>query len=297
MRRMRGARVSASEKSFPYFATLPAIMVIFLIGFLPAMYTFVISLQNYDFVSPVKSFIGLQNYLNLLRDARYLHSLAFSLAFSFVATFLELVIGFLIAYALSGKDIPRRFSSAVRTVLMVPFVCAPVVMSNTFKTLIYDRTFGYLNYFLGLLGLGHFDLFVGYVNAPLGLLVMEVFLRAPFLVIIMYAGISSIDVAVYDAAEIDGITVVQKITKIIIPSIRAIIIVGFVLRFMDALKMFDEIFVLTSGGPGYMTENTTVFIVDQGFTFFHMGYAAAAAFLFSVLVVLLISLLIRKTEF
>ena len=294
---MNQARVAASERRFPYFATLPAILVIFLIGFLPAMYTFVISLQDFDFVSPVRSFVGLRNYLHLLQDVRYLHSLVFSLAFAFVATLLELVLGFLIAYALSAKDVPRRFSSAIRTILMVPFVCAPVVMSNTFKTLIYDRTFGYMNYFLGLLGLGHFDLFVGYVNAPFGLLVMEVFLRAPFLVIIMYAGISSIDVAVYDAAEIDGITMVQKMTKIIIPSIRAIIIVGFVLRFMDALKMFDEIFVLTSGGPGYMTENTTVFIVDQGFTFFHMGYAAAAAFLFSVLVVLLISLLIRRTEF
>lgn len=295
---MNRARVSGSERRFPYFATLPAILVIFLIGFLPAMYTFVISLQDYDFVSPVRSFVGLMNYVNLiLHDVRYLHSIGFSLVFSFVATLVELVLGFLIAYALSGKDVPRRFSSAIRTILMVPFVCAPVVMSNTFKTLIYDRTFGYLNYFLGLLGLGHFDLFVGYVNAPLGLLIMEVFLRTPFLVIIMYAGISSIDVSIYDAAEIDGITVVQKIAKIVIPSIRAIIVVGFVLRFMDALKMFDEIFVLTSGGPGYMTENTTVFIVDQGFTFFHMGYAAAAAFLFSVLVVLLISLLIRKTEF
>ncbi len=295
---MDRARVSASERRFPYSATLPAILVVFLIGFLPAFYTFVISLQNYDFVSPVKSFIGLGNYANLvLHDLRYLRSIAFSLGFSFVATSLELVIGFLIAYALSGNDIPRRFSSAIRTILMVPFVCAPVVMSNTFKTLIYDRTFGYLNYLLGLLGVGHFDLFVGFINAPLGLLIMEVFLRAPFLVIIMYAGISSIDVAIYDAAEIDGITMVQKISKIVIPSIRPIIVVGFVLRFMDALKMFDEIFVLTSGGPGYQTENTTVFIVDQGFTFFHMGYAAAAAFLFSVLVVLLISLLIRKTEF
>jgi multiple sugar transport system permease protein len=294
---MNRARVSTSERHFPYFATLPAILVIFLIGFLPAMYTFIISLQDYDFVSPVKTFIGFRNYLNLLRDVRYLHSIAFSLVFSLVATSLELVLGFLIAYSLSGRDVPRRFSSAIRTILMVPFVCAPVVMSNTFKTLIYDRTFGYLNYFLGLLGVGQYDLFVGYVNAPLGLLVMEVFLRTPFLVIVMYAGISSIDVAIYDAAEIDGISMVQKIGKIVIPSIRSIIVVGFVLRFMDALKMFDEIFVLTSGGPGYMTENTTVFIVDQGFTFFHMGYAAAAAFLFCVLVVLLISLLIRRTEF
>jgi multiple sugar transport system permease protein len=172
-----------------------------------------------------------------------------------------------------------------------------VVMSYTFKTLIYDRMFGYLNYFLGLLQLGNYDVFKGIINAPLGLLVMEIFLRTPFITIIIYAGISSIDETIYDAAEIDGATVIKKITHIIIPSIRPIIVIAFVLRFMDVLKMFDEIFVLTGGGPGYLTENVTLFIVDRGFTFFQMGYAAAASFTFLVLVVILISFLIKRIEF
>jgi multiple sugar transport system permease protein len=294
---MTSVRVSKSDRAFPYYSTLPAIVVVFLIGVVPTVYSVLISLQSFELVSPVRAWVGLANYLKLFHDARFLHAIAFALIFGFTATCLELVIGFLIAYLLADKEVPGRYSSLIRTVLMVPFVCAPVVMSYTYKTLIYDRTFGYLNYFLGLLHLGSFDLFRGYLNAPLGLLVMEVILRTPFLVIIMYAGISSIDLAIYDAAEIDGITPLQKITKIVIPSIRAIIVVGFVLRFMDSLKMFDEIFVLTAGGPGYITENATVFIVDQGFTFFHMGYAAAAAFLFLVLVILLISLLIRRVEF
>jgi multiple sugar transport system permease protein len=294
---MSSLRISRSDRAFPYYSTLPAIIVVFLIGVIPTLYSVVISLQNFELVSPVRTWAGLSNYLKLFHDFRFWHAIAFALIFGFVATSCELVIGFLIAYLLADKQVPGRYSAMIRTVLMVPFVCAPVVMSYTYKTLIYDRTFGYLNYFLGLLHLGSFDLFRGYINAPLGLLVMEVLLRTPFLVIIMYAGISSIDLAIYDAAEIDGITAMQKITKIVIPSIRAIIVVGFVLRFMDSLKMFDEIFVLTAGGPGYITENATVFIVDQGFTFFHMGYAAAAAFLFLVLVILLISMLIRRVEF
>ncbi len=295
---MRSVRISRSDRLFPYYSTLPAILIIILVGLIPTVYTFVISLQNYDFISPDRSFIGLKNYLTLIaHDPRYLHALAFAVIFGLVATSLELAIGFLVAYLLADGDVPRPYSAAIRTILMIPFVCAPVVMSYTFKTLIYDRTFGYLNYFLGLLNLGGFDLFKGQLNAPLGLLAMEVMLRTPFLVIVMYAGISSIDVSVYDAAEIDGINAWQRITRIVIPSIKAIIVVGFVLRFMDALKMFDEIFVLTSGGPGYITENATVFIVDQGFTFFHMGYAAAAAFLFLVLVIVLISFLIRRIEF
>jgi ABC-type sugar transport system permease subunit len=295
---MKSVRISRSDRWFPYYSTLPAITIILLIGFLPTVYTFVISLQNYDFVSPERHYIGLANYLNLLlHNPRYLHALAFALIFGLAATCCELVLGFLIAYLLADREVPHGYSSAIRTLLLVPFVCAPVVMSNIFKTLIYDRTFGYLNYFLGLLRLGSFDLFKGHLSAPLGLLVMEVILRTPFLVIILYAGISSIDLAVFDAAEIDGIGPLQKITRIILPSIKAIIAVGFILRFMDALKMFDEIFVLTSGGPGYNTENATVFIVEQGFNFYHMGYSAAAAFLFLIVVIVLISFLVRRIEF
>ena len=79
--------------------------------------------------------------------------------------------------------------------------------------------------------------------------------------------------------------------------LKPVIAVAVLLRTIDALRIFDIVFVLTSGGPGYITENATVFIVDQGFTFFHMGYAAAAAFLFLVLVIVLISMLIRRIEF
>jgi multiple sugar transport system permease protein len=295
---MRSIGISQSDRLFPYYSTLPAIIIIFLVGVIPTLYSIIISLQSYELVSSRREFVGLANYAKLvLHDPRFLHALAFSLIFGFVATCLELVFGFLIAYLLADKEVPNRYSALIRTILMVPFVCAPVVMSYTFKTLIYDRTFGYLNYFLTLLHMPNYDLFKGQINAPIGLLVMEVLLRTPFLVIVMYAGISSIDEAIYDAAEIDGISWLQRITRIVVPSIKAIILVGFVLRFMDSLKMFDEIFVLTSGGPGYTTENATVFIVEQGFTFFHMGYAAAAAFIFLVLVIVLISLLIRRIKF
>lgn len=290
--------VARQERLFPYYATLPAIIIVILVGLLPTVYTFILSLKEYSLISPDQKFVGLSNYVNLLfHDPRYLRALAFTIIFGLIATSLELLLGFLLAFLLADKEVPNAYSALIRTLIMVPFVCAPVVMSYTFKTLIYDRMFGYLNYFLSLLHFGAYDVFKGTINAPLGLLVMEVFLRTPFITIITYAGISSIDETIYDAAEIDGVTVMKKITHIIIPCIRPIIVIAFVLRFMDVLKMFDEIYVLTGGGPGYLTENVTLFIVDRGFTFFQMGYAAAGAFTFLVLVVVLISFLMRRIEF
>jgi len=117
---------------------------------------------------------------------------------------------------------------------------------------------------------------------------MEVLLRTPFLVIVCYAGISSIPPSIFEAARIDGASWARQMKDVIIPIIGPIIVVAFIFRFMDALKMFAEIFVVTQGGPGYVTENLTIFITREAFDYFHIGYAAAAAFIFMALVMLVV---------
>lgn len=289
---------SKQERLFPYIAIFPTVMLIVLVGVVPCIYTFILSLQEYELIKPPATFVGFANYADLLfHNSRYLRALAFTMIFALVATTLELFVGFFIAYLLADKEVSERYSAVIRTLMMVPFVVAPVVVSYTFKTLIYDQTFGYLNYFLRILHLPGFDIFQGAWNAPIGILVMEVILRTPFIAIILYAGISSIDPAILDAASIDGATWLKRLTSVVIPTIRPIIVVGFVLRFIDALKMFDEIYVVTGGGPGYVTENVSVFTVKQAFEFFHMGYAAAAAFIFLIMVMILVSLLMRTARF
>jgi len=285
---------SKQDKLFPYTAILPSVVLVIFIGLIPTIYTLILSFQRYELVEPPPSYIGLTNYTMLcLRDARFLHALIFTVLFAIVATFLELVIGFFIAYLLADKEISKSYSALIRTVIMVPFVVAPVVVSYSFKTLIYDQTFGYLNYFFKFFSIPPFDLFKGYLNAPIGILIMEVILRTPFIVIVLYAGISSINTTIYDAAEIDGVSWYQKIARIVVPTITPIIIVASVLRFMDVLKMFDEIYVLTAGGPGTITENISLFAVNQAFYYFHIGYAAASAFILLVLIIIILSLFMR----
>jgi len=290
----RSAFRSRQDRAFPYVAILPAVAVIILVGLIPAIHTFVLSLESYELIHPPAKFIGLSNYLDLLfNNPRYLHALSFTVLFALAATGLELVGGFIIAYLLADRDVSHVYSSLIRTLLMVPFVVAPIAVSYTFKTLIYDQTFGYLSYFLRLLALPPFNLFHGTVNPTVGILVMEVILRAPFIAIVVYAGLSSIDPEISYAADIDGASSLQKIVRIVLPIILPILIVAAVLRFMDALKMFDEIYVLNAGGPGYTTENVSLFAVTQAFSYFHMGYAAAAAFVFLILVIILVSYFMR----
>jgi len=294
----RTAIWTKQERLFPYIAIFPAVVLIVLVGLVPVIYTFILSLQEYELIKPPAKFIGFANYLDLLlHNFRYLHALIFTIVFAVVATTLELVVGFFVAYLLADKEVSEKYSSVIRTLSMVPFVVAPVVVSYTFKTLIYDQTFGYLNYFLKFFNIPGFDIFHGAMNAPLGILVMEVILRTPFIAIVLYAGISSIDPSILDAAEIDGASWLERLTNVVIPTIRPIIVVAYVLRFIDALKMFDEIYVVTGGGPGYVTENVSVFAVNQAFVYFHMGSAAAAAFIFLVVVMLLVSMFMKAFKF
>jgi multiple sugar transport system permease protein len=284
---------SRKEGAFPYLAILPSVAIIVLVGLVPTVYTFILSLQSYELVHPPARFIALTNYVALFHDPRYLHALLYTVFFALAATLLELVLGFILAYLLADKDVSHGYSSLIRTLLMVPFVVAPVAVSYTFKTLIYDQTFGYLSYFLRLLALPPFNLFHGSFNPTAGVLVMEVILRTPFVAIVLYAGISSIDTSITFAADIDGASPLQKIRRIVLPIILPLAVVAAVLRFMDALKMFDEIYVLTAGGPGNATENVSLFTVSQAFSYFHMGYAAAAAFLFLLLVIILVAYFMR----
>lgn len=289
---------SRQEKRFPYLALLPALLLIVFVGILPNIYTLILSLQEYELTSPPATYVGINNYADLiLNNPRYVRALIFTVVFAVAATTLELAYGFFIAYLLADQEVSHGYSSLIRTLLMLPFVAPPVVVSYIFKTLIYDPTFGYLNYFLGLLQWPIFNMYEGAIRAPIAILVMEVILRTPFIVIVLYAGISSIDPTILDAAKIDGASRVHEITKIILPVIAPVIVVAYVLRFVDALKMFDEIYVVTGGGPGFVTENVSLYATSEAFVYFHMGYAAASAFLFLLLIMILVSGFMRVFKF
>jgi multiple sugar transport system permease protein len=286
---------SRQDNRFLFWALSPALILIVLIGILPNVYTVILSLHDLNLNKSAEAqFIGLDNYTSLLGNDRFWHALIFTVLFALAATTIELIYGFFVAYLLADKEVSHTYSSAIRTLLMLPFVAPPVVVSYIFKTLIYDPSFGYLNYFLGIFNLPPYDIFQGSMQAPVAILIMEVILRTPFIVIILYAGISSIDSTLLEAARIDGASWWQEITQVVLPVIMPIIVIAYALRFIDALKMFDEIYVVTKGGPGFVTENISLFVTDQAFNYYKMGYSAAAAFLFLILVMVLVSAFVRS---
>jgi ABC-type sugar transport system permease subunit len=147
------------------------------------------------------------------------------------------------------------------------------------------------------LGQPPFIMFEGYWKPILALLFMDVVLRTPFVVLILYAGITTVSQEQLEAASVDGANLRQRIVRIVLPVLRPILVVAFVFRFMDALKIFDEIWVITGGGPGRTTESLSVFASKTAFTQFKMGYATASTLVFTLAVLAITVVILRGTRF
>lgn len=288
-----GLLLTKKNKLIAYRYTMPTIAIVVIAGLVPILYSIYISLFNYELTSTEHAFIGLHNYINLITDERFLHASIFTVSFALVATICEVMLGFVIAYLLYSKNIAPKFSSFIRVIILIPYMVAPVVISYTFKTLIYDVNFGYLNAALLELGLPVLNVFSGQWNSSIAVLIMEIFLRTPFTILILYAGLTTISPQLIEASMIDGAGAWTRIKSIILPLLKPVIFVAFVFRFMDALKMFDEMYVLTRGGPGYTTENLSLYVASQGFEFSHLGRASAAAVLFFIIVAVICGLIFK----
>ena len=285
------------KRLFPYLMILPCMVVLILISIYPFIYSLNISLTDYNLLRPPPAFVGLENYVELVTDdARFRHAFGFTFKFAFLATVIEMLFGFGLAYLLSSRYLAPATRNLFRILLTIPLVIPPVVAAFTWKTLIFDPTLGMLNYVLGLFT----ESTVDFINDPrltlVGLLLVEVTLRTSFVLIILFAGFQSLPLPLYEAAAIDGASAWHELIYITIPLLRPLLIIAFVFRLMDAFKVFDIIFVLTRGGPGFLTENIAVFSVNHTFDFLNVAYAAAGTILLLISVMALFTILLNATR-
>ena len=285
------------KRAFPYLMILPCMVVLILISIYPFIYSLNVSLTDYNLLRPPPAFVGLENYVELVTDdARFRHAFGFTFRFAFLATVIEMLFGFGLAYLLSSPYLAPATRNLFRILLTIPLIIPPVVAAFTWKTLIFDPTLGMLNYVLGLFT----EATVDFINDPrltvVGLLLVEVTLRTSFVLIILYAGFQSLPIPLYEAAAIDGASAWHELIYITIPLLRPLLIITFVFRLMDAFKVFDIIFVLTRGGPGFLTENIAVFSVNHTFDFLNVAYAAAGTILLLISVMILFTILLNATR-
>ncbi len=276
-----------SDKTTGYLYLLPTVAILVAVVIFPLIYALTLSFSRWDdFAQTMGKFVGFKNYHRLLvKDARFWNSLQNSFVLWVIAGSAQIVLGFLIALLLNRVFCFHRF---VKAVVLLPMLILPVGAAHMWS-LIFNPLFGPVNYIFGIFALPQVDWLGSTRFAMTSIIITDVWQWTPFCFLILYAGMQGIPLELYDAAKVDGANAWQIVRRITIPLLKRVFLVVVLFRSIDLFRIFDTIYVLTSGGPAGATETMPFYTYILGFKRFDMDKAAAISFIL-VLIVSLISL-------
>lgn len=275
----------------PWLFVAPCLIVILLVTIFPTIYALGLSFFKWEITLKDKPFIGLGNYIQLFKDARFLHSIRMTAIIVVVGVGLELVLGFSLAQMLVGDIKGKRIIVAA---LLLPVMVMPVVVGYTWR-LLWDAQYGPINQIIGwIIGRPFQYTWLGNLgSATVAILVTEIWQWTPFMFLVFLSGLTTLDPELFEAADIDGASGWDKLWHLTIPLMRPILIVAVLIRGLDALKFFDIIFTLTGGAPGTSTETLSFYIYQTGYQFFRLGYGAAGSFVLLIALAILLTRLLN----
>lgn len=271
----------------------PALLLIVLLRLVPMLMAVGLSFTNTNFTSAAAAqFVGLQNYATVLGSEDFQSALVVTVAIVLPALVLEMGIGLAIALWLNRPSAGRK---AARAVMLVPYLLVPVVIGNFFR-MFFSAQFGQLNYYLALLGADPHAWLTDPGSVRWAVVGMEVWHTTPFVALVTLAGLMGLSKDVMEAALVDGANAWQRFTHILLPALLPILGAVLVLRGMDAIQLFDEVYVLTGGGPGRETSVINLYLYQFGFRQFRMGETSSAITLLmgAIIMVALIVTVIRR---
>jgi multiple sugar transport system permease protein len=293
----KGDRKASFRQPFSTYTwyLIPPILILFLINALPLIYTFYLSLHKWVlYRQKVPEFVGLTNWIDMLKSGRFWHSLQVELLFVIGAVALEFVLGFAIALFL---DREMRARDLVRSLFLFPMVLPPIVAAFLWRFML-QADIGVINYFLRFVNLDRAWLASSATALPT-LIVVDIWQFTPFVILLLLAGLQQLPQDIYEAAEVDGAGVVQRFRYITFPLLTPTILIVLLLRTVEALKVFPTIYALTGGGPGQATEALNYLAFHLAFTQSRMGYGAALSsviLLLSIIIALVFIFLSRRAQ-
>jgi multiple sugar transport system permease protein len=283
------ARGAGLDRALPYLLLAPALLLIVAVVVYPLFYGLRESFLGYRYGHSIGS-VGLQNYKDLYGDPYFRDALWVTLKFVLIAVTIETVLGLGLAL-LAARELPLiRFA---RLVLILPMIITPIVVGIVFR-LIYASDTGLLTILnQKLFGGGPVLILDKPLTAFLGLVFLDVWEWTPLMFLILLAGIQSLPVEPFEAARVDGAGTWRTFLDHTLPMLRPVLAVAIVLRTIDAFTTFDQIFVLTRGGPGTSTQLISIYGYDTAFKFSQFGYGAAMLITVAVLVLLFAALAVK----
>jgi multiple sugar transport system permease protein len=245
-------RFGSSERRLGAAMLVPSLAVVALVAAYPIGYAIWLSLNEYSVRVPgLSRFVGFDNYSEALGSSEFWEAMRTTLVFSAVSVGLELVIGLAMALVMHEAF---RGRALLRAVVLVPWAILSVVTAITWSTM-FEPDLGFVNTMLGALGLpGENVVWLGEEGYALAVMIFaDVWKTAPFMALLLLAGLQGIPDDLYDAAKVDGANAWERFRRITLPLLRPAIAVALIFRTLDALRIFDLPFVLTQGANGTET--------------------------------------------
>ncbi|OUZ11730.1 ABC transporter permease [Aeromicrobium sp. PE09-221] len=280
-REARTSDKSRAENRLAIKLVAPAIALMLLVTAFPMLRALYLSMFDYTLTAPDdRTFVGFQNYLTALSDQLFWRDTANTVFIMVVTVFFELVIGFAFAMVMHKLIFARGL---VRTSILIPYGIITVVSGFAWQ-FAFSNTNGFVNSWIPFMN-PDFNWFGDYWSAMAAIMVSEIWKTTPFMALLLLAGLAQVPEDMLEAAKVDGATWWQRLWRVILPNMRAAIMVAVLFRALDAYRIFDNIFVMTNGAQG--TESISFLTYRQVIEQFQLGIGSALSVLLflSVLVV------------
>lgn len=276
-----------SRNWYPWALISPAMLVLVLVSLMPFCFAVYISFREVNF-GQIGAFNGFNNYQRLLADDRFWNSLWVATKFVLIAVPVEFLLG------LGGALLLNRgvwLRSVWLPLLFIPSMMAPIVVGLLWKVM-FAGSWGLISYnVLERFGwLSGTSVFSSADYALIALAFVDIWQWTPFMVLAFFAGRQALPMSPYRAAAVDGATPWQVFTRLTLPMMAPLLAVIGMLRFIDAFKVFDSIYMLTAGGPGVSTESPSMLAYKMSFEQWRIGESAAFAVVIWVMFFILCSI-------
>jgi multiple sugar transport system permease protein len=271
--KFNGMKKKRKETLTAYAFLLPNLLGLTIFVFVPIVYAFYVSLHDWNALSP-KVFIGFDNYVKMSTDQDWWNSVYKTLIFSVI--YVPLLFGLSLFFAVVLNGLKQKVQSFTRTMFLLPFAITSVISAIIWMFL-YDPRNGFINQVLNLLGLPTQQFLGSTSQSMISIIVVILWINIGYNMIIFLSAIKEIPTDYYEAASIDGATGWRAFKSITLPLLKETSVFILVVTTIGSFQVFDQIMVMTKGGPANSTMVSVLYIYKQAFEFLNMGYASALA--------------------
>ena len=286
---LRPRGVSRREKWQRRMPLLPALIYTIVVTQIPFLVTLYYSFQNYFWNEPAgATFAGVSNYTEVFKDATFRGALVRSVTMTAIAVIVAMILGTALAVLLDRK-FPGR--GIVRTLIITPFLVMPAAAALIWSGPMLDPNFGLLNYLLQPFGVNH----VAWLSTHAygAVIVVMVWQWMPFMMLIVLAGLQSQASDILEAAKVDGASAFATFRELTLPHLRPYIELGVLLGSIYLVNVFDQVRLMTNGGPGTSTTTLPFYLYQQVNSAFDVGGAAATGVVTVILTIIVATFALR----